>query len=949
MSYVDAMKLGDTIHVVERRNGKRIFQKKPAKYVFYVKKQGGEYTSIYGDPLVKYETNIHKTFIKESSLVPKEMLFEHDIDPVTRFLETHYINEPAPNLHVAFFDIEVDFDPFRGYSRPDDPFTAVTAVSIHQSWTDKLWCFAIKPPTLSFEEAEKICEKFPNTILCKTEMELFERFFDCIDDADVLSGWNSTTFDIPYMVRRLKFISNKEKTKKFCLWNQYPKERTFEMFGREQITYDLFGRIHMDYLDLYKKNTYHEMSSYKLDNVGEYEVKEKKIVYEGSLDKLYKEDFELFIKYNRQDTALLKKIDDKLKFIELSNQLAHDNTVTIAKTLGSVALIEQAINIEVHRKNLICPSKKHSSNEETSVAGAYVVNPKKGMHEWVGSIDINSLYPSVIRSLNMSPETIVGQLRIDKTKELIHNYMKNVKNATLTDAWALFFGVEEYDMIMSRHKKSYNNVTCNEEDVTSVEEYDMVVAKHNHSYNSAGDTGSKWRPKVDYSSMSEHDLQISADLEDGDTLTMSAQEWYDTIFNSDSNLSISANGTLFRTDVEGIIPGLLTRWYAERVELKSKAGELKAKFQKMEEEKQDPVEINKVKEEYAFYDKRQLIKKILLNSLYGALLNAHCRYFDQRLGQSTTLTGRCITKHMSSKANELFTGEYNHVGKAIVYGDTDSAYFSAYTSIGDQIEWNKENVQILYDSVCDAVNESFPTFMMDTFHTTKEGGEVIQAGREALALRGIFLKKKRYSLLCYDIEGRRFDTDGKPGKIKAMGVEIKRSDTPKKIQDFLENVLMKVLSGGTEDDAFEMIQSFRNEFRDWPGYFKGTPKGVNGLTKKVELEKKLGKVNMPGHVRASWNWNKLKKMNNDYYSMEITDGAKVVVCKLKDNPLGYTSIAYPVDEEHLPDWFKDLPFDDKAMEEGLIDQKLKNLFGVLDWDLKRPEADTTFGDLFSLS
>jgi hypothetical protein len=108
------------------------------------------------------------------------------------------------------------------------------------------------------------------------------------------------------------------------------------------------------------------------------------------------------------------------------------------------------------------------------------------------------------------------------------------------------------------------------------------------------------------------------------------------------------------------------------------------------------------------------------------------------------------------------------------------------------------------------------------------------------------------------------------------------------------------------------------------------------------------KINMPGHTRASINWNYLRRMNGDNYSMKIVDGMKIVVCKLKDNPLGITSIAYPVDEIRLPDWFKELPFDDAAMEQALVDEKIENIIGVLNWNLRETtNIRSTFQDLFS--
>jgi len=131
---------------------------------------------------------------------------------------------------------------------------------------------------------------------------------------------------------------------------------------------------------------------------------------------------------------------------------------------------------------------------------------------------------------------------------------------------------------------------------------------------------------------------------------------------------------------------------------------------------------------------------------------------------------------------------------------------------------------------------------------------------------------------------------------------------------------------------------------------KGSPKGVNKLTMYGDLEAKstTGRANMPGHVRGSLNYNYLRKVNSDNYSMKIVDGMKVIVCKLKSNPLGFTSIAYPTDELRLPQWFTELPFDDEEMEKTLVDEKIENLLGVLGWDIRdSTDVKSTFDDLFS--
>ena len=180
-----------------------------------------------------------------------------------------------------------------------------------------------------------------------------------------------------------------------------------------------------------------------------------------------------------------------------------------------------------------------------------------------------------------------------------------------------------------------------------------------------------------------------------------------------------------------------------------------------------------------------------------------------------------------------------------------------------------------------------------------------------------------------------------------MGLDLRRSDTPVFMQEFLSELLLMVLTDKPVEDVLERITVFRKEFSERPGWEKGSPKRANNITEYQAKEAKAGKANMPGHVRASINWNTLKRMMGDKYSMGITDGAKVIVCKIKDNPMGFTSVAYPVDELRLPQWFKDLPFDDSAMETAIINNKLDNLIGVLEWDLESTTQNNNFGSLFS--
>jgi len=900
MSYVDAVhdRDGDKIFIVERTpEGKRTYKEYPANYTFYYSDLKGKYRGLNGEPVSRFSSRKRQEFEKERRIHSGKKLFESDVNVIFRCLSENYLGVDAPKLHTCFFDIEVDFDPEKGFSPTSDPFNPVTAISLYLDWQDLLVTLCIAPKHMTDDTAKEIAGKFENCLIFKNEIEMFETFFQLIEDADVLTGWNSEGYDIPYMVNRVTRVMSKDDTRKFCLLGQLPKPREYERFGKVETTYDLVGRIHMDYLQLYKKYNYESRHSYKLDFIGEMEVGENKTQYEGTLDQLYNKDWQKFLEYNRQDTMLLVKIHNKLKFLDLANALAHENTVLLPTVMGSVAMIEMAIMNEAHERGLVVPDKKRKDDrneDEQQAAGAYVATPKRGMHEWVGAVDINSLYPSTIRALNMAPETIVAQVRQTLTehymKEKGHRLAKEKKFYKEGDEdekgailWEGLFGSLEYTAIMNQERGTI----------------------------------------------------LTVDYEDGRSVEMSAAEIWKMIFDSHKPWILSANGTIFTYEKEGVIPGLLTRWYSDRKSMQKKLKEATTDADR------------------EYWDKRQLVRKILLNSAYGALLNEHCRFYDKRIGQSVTLSGRQIVKHMMSQINLAVAGEYNHDGPAIVYGDTDSCYFSAYPIFKEMIgkgemEWNKEACIQVYDAIAEEANASFPAFLERAFHAPRKNGEIIKAGRELIGDRSIFITKKRYAINIFDKEGKRKDKDGKAGDIKAMGLDLKRADTPKYVQEFLMSVLEMVIQQGKgRDEVIDAIKEFKRNLSEQDSWTKGSPKSVNNLTKHTETWERTGKCGV-GHAMAAINWNYLRKLNNDNYSMKIVDGMKIVVCKLKPNPLDMTSVAYPTDELRLPDWFKELPFDDSLMEQTLVDKKIENLLGVLGWELKEnTDTNSTFDDLFS--
>lgn len=914
---------------------------------FYVEDPNGRNITAWGEPVREIRCRGLKELRKQIAICSGKRTYETDVSPELQFISKKYYNATPPPLNIAYFDIETDFEPYkyhithkvkimhretkeeqvitvkdllslpmvhrylvfdavekewvhakksrytepgRGFAPPEDPFMPITAITVVLDWEDIAITVAMPPKTLSLAEAKKMCyDKWGDNVILfenskEGEAEMLKTFLMSIQDADVLSGWNSEGFDIPYTVNRVLKLLGSSYAKEFCRGGFSPKQRMFEKFGKESQTYDLYGRSHIDYLSLYRNNTFEERASYSLDSIGEHELGERKIEYEGTLDQLYNYDFETFIDYSIQDVILISKLDEKLKFMDLLNGLARKTGVRLPDAMGSVKKSDQAILNEAKYIRGLIMRDKVRSRESVQAAGAYVATPVKGLHKWVGSMDLNSLYPSIIRAMNMSPETIVGQIRQDKTEEMIAEGMR-LKKKSFAECWEGRFACIEYDLVMDRRK----------------------------------------------------DELLTIDWEDGRVDHLSADEVYKLVFETDNPLTLSANGTLFTTEREGIIPGVLTRWYAERVEMKAKAKQAsKDGDEKLSEH----------------WDRQQLLTKLLLNSVYGILLNPGSRFFDPRLGQSITLTGRSIVKHMSAQVNKVITGDYDHAGLAVVYGDTDSVYFSAFPIFEKEINkgdipWDKDSVIKLYDHICEEANSSFEDFMYEAFHCPASRAGVIAAGREIVAQTGLYIAKKRYAALVIDDEGKRTDVDGESGKIKAMGLDLRRSDTPAYMQDFLREILLMVLEEKDKASILDRIKEFRDEFRAMNPWEKGSPKRANNITSYREKEAAQGKTNMPGHIRASINWNTLKKLNNDTYSQDIVDGMKIIVCKLKPNPTGFTSVARPTDQHVLPDWFKELPFDDDTMEAAVVDKKIENLIGVLDFDLSSTKDSGTFDSMFS--
>ena len=533
-TYLD--KKNNKLWVSERIKGQRLTTEYPLILEYYLADENGYYNGLDGKKLrkVSYRNAFEQYQLKQQFEENHIQTYELNFNLINKVLYKYYNGAKSPELHKSFFDIEVDRKGYE-YLTVDQLIEKaccpINAISIYNNWQDTLFTLMLKPETLSKEQALEVCKKFENTFLFDDEKGLLEALIELFKDSDLLCGYNSSRFDIPYIIRRLNNVLGKKSANRLNVWDVEPKEKAAkDDFGSSHIEYELYGKWNVDYLVLYKKHERGKKESYKLDSIAEIELGENKVQHDESLEDMYRNRYEDFIKYNRQDTMLVKRLEDKLKYIDIHNRQCHSICCTYDATLGTVGWCEQAMLNKAHEKNLICPDKDLNKGKEYSnviPAGAYVADPIPGLYEWVFSLDMNSLYPTCLRSLNMSTETIVAQVRLTKT---------------LPYLWKK---IEDNDLYSNKSKKipSWGDAWAGD-DLWGTLEYQDIIAQNNE--------------------------KLILDIEDGNSVELTAKQIYDMVFAENSNMCISAFGTIYRTDKVGLINELLTSWYSDRKVFKKK-------------------------------------------------------------------------------------------------------------------------------------------------------------------------------------------------------------------------------------------------------------------------------------------------------------------------------------------------------------------------------------------
>ena len=397
------------------KDGKRI--KVTTSFDPYLYVEGkGDFESIYGTKLIKksFRTQYDRyKYIKDTGV---KRVFENHPSTQQYLIDTFWKVNETPEfsknpIKVLFLDIET-YSPDE-FPQPSNPTHTVNVITVYDSLAKRYYTFGLKD--YDNKDADV------TYIKCNTERDLFKKFVEYIekDYPDIMSGWNSEFFDLPYILNRCTRILGEEWTNRLSPSGKVYSRTIKGQFGLDQTRWYVEGISLIDYLDVYKRFSVGVKESYKLDAIGEAELGEKKIDFGNTnLASLADNDWQTFVEYNIQDVRLLTKLEDKLKYTELIKMLAYVGLTTFEAALGSLSVINGATAVRARQRNQCVPS--FIRNEDTGKnPGAYVGEPLKGFQENIISFDANSLYPNVMISLNMSPETKVGKIEDKNNNELV--------------------------------------------------------------------------------------------------------------------------------------------------------------------------------------------------------------------------------------------------------------------------------------------------------------------------------------------------------------------------------------------------------------------------------------------------------------------------------------------------------------------------------------------------
>ena len=804
------------MHIWDDKAGHLTFRYK--KYA-YVKHSSGTYTSLYGDKLKR----INKWDKEQPDL------FESDVNPEIRVLVDNYTDseEPSTGHKVMIFDIEVEVTD--GFPDPLKAPNKITSIAFNDPLTKQYYCYVLDPKKQVGEFKDDIVVSFDD------EYDLLNAFFQKYLEIQptILTGWNVEFFDVTYLYNRAQQVLGSDIASSLLPIN-------IVQWSDFQDRYKIAGVSVLDYLTLYKKYTFSERSSYRLDAIAELEVGEKKVAYEGTLNDLYENDLTTFVEYNLQDVKLIQRIDDKLDFIEIARGLAHLGHCPYEDVFMSSRYLEGAILVYLKKQNIIAPNKNYNRKKLNGekFEGAFVQEPIKGKHDWVYDLDITSMYPSCIMSLNISPETKLGKI----------------------EGW----NPEEF--IRKDNKKTYS------------------FMKGNKLLNRFTET----------------ELKNMLDNED---------------------ISIATNGVIYRKDKTGLLPALLKKWFDERVEYR--------KLSKKFHEEGD-------KEKSDYFERRQYLQKVVLNSLYGVLGLPAFRFYDLDNAEATTLTGQSLIKFTKKIANNYYNKELNDTENRCIYIDTDSVFYSALPlvkkrfpdlDIKNEDTMSKAILEIASE-VQEYLNNSYNFFAKRFCNLDEHRFDIKQ---EVIAKSGLFVTKKRYGLKIINDNGKKVD------KMMIKGLDVVRASFPLAMKEMLSKVLEDILMNVPKEQLDKYIINFRNSMKLMDFNKIAIPISVKRISKYTLKDSGLFSsyaMGTPVHVKSSIFYNDfLTYKNISKRFTPISNGEKIKWVYLKENPLNLPTMAYKGHEDppEVLEFIRQFINVEKIYNQ-VLHKKIMMLYEALGWD-----------------
>jgi DNA polymerase elongation subunit (family B) len=392
-----------SILYAEKENGVTVYRSEEyVPSVYLPSKKKTDFLSIHGEHVSEMTFDSYQSYKEFNEKYADVPNFEihGDIQTEYQFINRKYgtdVSYDFSQIDIMYIDIETTSE--KGWPSIEDPEEEIIAITVFSTKNgNATFCLGVFNPgeidikVFEYQDEQKLLREF---------LEYFVKNYP-----DVVSGWNIRFFDFPYLIKRIKKVLGNKAAKMLSPWGIL-KEKFITRNGKEDLMYDIIGVAMLDYFEVYKTFTYVNQESYRLDHIAYVELGQRKLAYDEyeSLTEFYKKDFQKFIQYNIRDVELVQKLEEKLKLIELSVALAYSAGVNFQDVFSQVRTWDVIIYNYLSKDNIVIPPKKRGRKDE-QYAGAYVKEPLVGMHEWVVSFDLNSLYPHLIMQYNISPETL---------------------------------------------------------------------------------------------------------------------------------------------------------------------------------------------------------------------------------------------------------------------------------------------------------------------------------------------------------------------------------------------------------------------------------------------------------------------------------------------------------------------------------------------------------------